>query len=127
MFTVYLCSTDVSDYSAAGSLQTTIPAGSVVGPSSDACVNVSLVDDDILEATELFSAILRSANAQVGSTYSIDVEIEDQDGTMYCVYHSLYETMLHDYVYAAFQHTLVTTLSSCTLTRIVLLVIMYKW
>ena len=80
MFTVHLRSTDASDYSAMGSLQTTIPAGSVVGPSSDACVNVSLVDDDILETTESFSAILRSANAQVGTSYSIDVEIEDQDG-----------------------------------------------
>ena len=60
-----------------GSLQATIPAGSVVGPSSDACVSVSLVDDDILEATQSFSATLSVASAEEGFVITTTVSIMD--------------------------------------------------
>ncbi len=73
--------TDTSDYAAVGSLQTVIPAGSTAGPSSRVCVNVSLVDDDLLEENgEVFSVRLQSENAEVGSSNTIDVSITDDDG-----------------------------------------------
>ena len=73
--------TDASDYAALGSLQTVILAGSIAGPSSRVCVNVSLVDDDLLEENgERFSVRLQSENAEVGSSKNIDVSITDDDG-----------------------------------------------
>ena len=73
--------TDTSDYAAVGSLQTVIPAGSTAGPSSRVCVNVSLVDDDLLEENgEVFSVRLQSENVEVGSSNTIDVSITDDDG-----------------------------------------------
>ncbi len=73
--------TDTNDYAAVGSLQTVIPAGSTVGLSSRVCVNVSLVDDNLLEENgERFSVRLQSENAEVGSSNTIDVSITDDDG-----------------------------------------------
>ena len=78
---VFSSFTDASDYAAVGSLQTVIPAGSTVGLSSHVCVNVSLVDDNLLEENgERFSVRLQSENAEVGSSNTIDVSITDDDG-----------------------------------------------
>ncbi len=74
-------STDESDYAAVGSLQTVIPAGATVGPTSRACVTVSLVDDDLLESNgQQFYVLLKSQNARVGLSDSIEVTISDADG-----------------------------------------------
>ncbi|XP_064390869.1 uncharacterized protein LOC135338715 isoform X3 [Halichondria panicea] len=67
---------DASDYTAIGSLQTMFPVNSVPGSTPDACVTVSLIDDEILESTQEFSIILSSDNAQV-STDRIAVDIMD--------------------------------------------------
>ncbi len=77
-------STDESDYAAVGSLQTVIPAGATVGPTSRACVTVSLVDDDLLEFHgERFQARLQSENTGVGGSRLINVSIDDNDGNLY--------------------------------------------
>ena len=76
-------STDESDYAAVGSLQTVIPAGATVGPTSRACVTVSLVDDDLLELNgERFQAHLQSENTGVGGSRLINVSINDNDGNL---------------------------------------------
>ncbi len=74
-----LSATDASDYTAIGSLQTMFPVNSVPGSTPDACVTVSLIDDEILESTQEFSIILSSDNAQV-STDRIAVDIMDGEG-----------------------------------------------
>ena len=54
----------------------------MVGASSETCITISLIDDDVIEPDESFTATLKSANAQVASNhYDItNISIFDGDG-----------------------------------------------
>lgn len=81
-----------SDYTF-GSASTMFVAGSMI--DNFVCISVSLVDDDILEEDgEMFSAILSSDNARVGSLTSTLVTINDNDGESHNYNYIIYTTAI---------------------------------
>ncbi len=63
---------DTSDYASVGSFFVNI-AGGRANIGSEDCVTISLLEDDIIESDQQFSAILSSANALVDVSETVIV------------------------------------------------------
>lgn len=73
MLSLYIGSVDYSHDALSSSIDSNTPNGR-------ACISITLMDDDILENEETFTAVLSSTNGQVGDDNMVTVTINDNDG-----------------------------------------------